>query len=375
MRLRLAKRHREEFVLLARAIKVLGPRNYTALAKFTGLPVETVRYRVKHLLAKAGVRIQAHVDHGKLGLARYWLRLRFADGLDGLSVRFLEQLVVSGCLEHYGRLLPGGDYIAGLGLPPRFERSYRIMLDRLVDMGVLEGYSMHKVSWIRYLSMREDCYDFARGVWSFAWDGLHGRAPEDVSIEEDVLSKPRLDELDLQITAWLQVDALTPISEIARRLGVGYKRVLYHYREHVLKRGIIKRYILRWQGRAGRGNLAYMLVIVRDVSGRELEEVKRTFQRIPFTFFDTYVAGERLYIAYVILPVSYLQGCLSYIWRSLPPVRSRVVTELIDTGCSRAFAIPLELYSDIEGWTFSVSSNLRKLFKLLKVSEKIGGTW
>jgi len=52
--------------------------------------METVRYRIKHLLAKNGVKVQVHVDHGKLGLARYWLRLRFAGGFESLSVRFLE---------------------------------------------------------------------------------------------------------------------------------------------------------------------------------------------------------------------------------------------------------------------------------------------
>lgn len=357
-----------DFTLLARVIKVFGPRNYTALARLTGIPVETVRYRVKHLLVKLGVRVQVHVDHGKLGLARYWLRLRFADGLDGLIVRFLEQLAVSGYLEYYGRILPGGDYVTWLGLPPRFEFSYMAMLDRLVDMGFLERYSMHRLSWIRYLSMREDCYDFRRGVWSFTWDGLQDRTSEDVSIEEDVLPKPKLDELDLHITAWLQVDALTPISDIARRLGVGHKKALYHYREHVLKRGIIKRYILRWQGRAG--STTYMLVMVKDVDGMELEEVKKTFQRIPFTYFDTYVAGERLYTAYLILPISHLHNSLSYIWRSLPGVRSRVFYELIDTGCSKGFAIPLELYRNGEGWTFSVSSNIRTVSNLLEVHAK-----
>lgn len=65
-------------------------------------------------------------------------------------------------LEYYGRLMPKGDYVAWLGLPTSFEFNYRAMLDKLVNLNFIEDYSMHRVNWIRYLSMREDCYDFKR---------------------------------------------------------------------------------------------------------------------------------------------------------------------------------------------------------------------
>lgn len=42
----------EDFTSFMRAIKILGPKNYAVLSKFTGLPVETVRHRVKYLLMR-----------------------------------------------------------------------------------------------------------------------------------------------------------------------------------------------------------------------------------------------------------------------------------------------------------------------------------
>ncbi|MBS7612781.1 hypothetical protein KEJ48_00805 [Candidatus Bathyarchaeota archaeon] len=108
----------EDFTSFVKAIKILGPKNYAALSKFTGLPVETVRHRVKYLFVRKGVGIHIHVDHGKLGLTRYLLRLKFTNDFnEDSSVSFLEHLAKHGYLEYYGRLIPRGDYIVWLGLP------------------------------------------------------------------------------------------------------------------------------------------------------------------------------------------------------------------------------------------------------------------
>jgi len=356
----------EQLSLLARAIKVFGPRSYTTLARVTGLSIQDVRYKVKRQLLSRGLRVQIHVDHGKLGLARYWLRVRFANNVEDENVKLLEHFASSCYLEYYGRLLPKGDYLVCLGLPPNLEKRYRVFLDRLVEMGVFKRYELSRVSWIRYLSMREDCYDFRKEVWHFSWDNLPSRVVDDVSVEEDVISKPKLDKLDLYITAWLQVDASMPIPEIAERLGIQYKKVLYHFREHVLKRGILKRYILRWQGLEGDYSLAYLLVWVKGLTEAELEDVKTVFFRNPFTCFDTYETDRGLYTAYITVPISQLQPCLSYIWRNLPNIRSKISHGFIDTKCSRAFAIPVELYQEDEGWVFNVEKALKGVNRLLK---------
>lgn len=354
----------EDFASFVKAIKILGPKNYAALSKFTGLPVETVRHRVKYLFVRKGIGIHIHVDHGKLGLTRYWLRLKFANDFnEDFNVNFLEYLAKNGYLEYYGRLIPRGDYVTWLGLPTRFEFNYRAMLDKLVDVNFIEDYSMHKVNWIRYLSMREDCYDFKRGVWSFDWNELPNVKSEDISIEEDTFLKPRLDEVDLWIVASLQANALASIQDTAKTLKINYKKILYHFKEHVIKNGIIKKYILTWNGGIYGEKLTYMHVMVKDVDVEGLKLLEKTFSRIPFTFFDTYSTEARLYTAFMLIPIEHLQNCLNFIFKSLPRIRSRVFYELIDINCSKAFAIPLELYNDGQ-WRFNISHIFRKAYEL-----------
>ncbi|MBS7612582.1 hypothetical protein KEJ27_10375 [Candidatus Bathyarchaeota archaeon] len=359
--------------LMARAVKVFGIRNYTALAKATGLSVQNVRYNVRRQLLDRGLRVQVHVDHGKLGLARYRLTCRFANSCEDLNVRLLEQLASSGYLEYYGRLLPKGDYLAWLGIPPSFEVRYKVFLDRLVEAGIFKWYTMSRVGWIRYFSMREDCYDFKSGVWRFSWDCLSNREVEDVSVEEDVVSKPRLDMLDLYITASLQEDASTPIPKLASRLGVHYKRLLYHFRMHVLNGGLLKRWILKWQGGLeGTHSLAYLIFWIGNLSGGELEDAKTVFSRIPFICFDTYEYEGGLYMAYITAPMNQLQQCLIYVWRCLPDIRTRLSYALIDPKCSKAFAIPLELYQSGRGWVFNVEDVFKNVSHMLMSPEKNG---
>ncbi|MEM1558571.1 MAG: hypothetical protein QXK24_09040 [Ignisphaera sp.] len=360
----------EDFASFVRAIKILGPKNYAALSKFTGLPVETVRHRVKNLFVRRSVSIRIHVDRGKLGLARYWLMLKFADDFnEDSSVSFLEHLAKYGYLEYYGRLIPRGGYAICLSLPARFEFNYRAMLDKLVDMNFIENYSMYRVNWIRYLSMREDCYDFKRGVWSFNWNELPNVKSEDISIEEDTFLKPRIDEVDLWIVASLQANALASIQDIAETLKINYKKILYHFKEHVIKNGIIKKYILVWNGGVNGEKLTYMLVMVKDVDVEDLRLLEKTFSRIPFTFFDTYSNDARLYTAFMLMPIEHLQNCLNFIFKSLPKIRSRVFYELIDLNCSKVFAIPLELFIDGQ-WRFNVSHILRRVYELVKTPIK-----
>lgn len=354
----------EDFASFVKAVKILGPKNYTALSRFTGLPIGTVRNRIRYLFIKRGIGIHVHVDHGKLGLSRYWLRLKFSNRLsEEFAIGFLEYLAKCGYLEYYGRLIPRGDYIACLGLPPHFEFNYRAVLDKLVDMNIIENYSMYRFSWIRYLSMREECYDFKRGVWSFDWNNLPNIASEDISIEEDTLLKYRFDEIDLWIVACLQANALASVQDIAEKLKMNYKKVLYHFKEHVVGNGVVKKYILVWNGGIDARKLAYMIITIRDVDSSDLKILEKTFCRIPFTFFDTYSANVKLYTAFIVMPVEHLQECLSFMSKSIPTLRERIFYELIDINCSRAFAIPLELYKNGH-WRFNLSYILERIHKL-----------
>ncbi|RLI28879.1 hypothetical protein DRO58_01110, partial [Candidatus Bathyarchaeota archaeon] len=225
-----------------------------------------------------------------------------------------------------------------------------------------------RMNWIRYFSMRTDCYDFKNATWRFEWDALsRSDRPVAVSIEEDV-QKPRIDKLDLQIAGMLQANSSITMRELARKLGVKYKRLLYHYKEHVLGRGIVKGYIVRWHGdRRWRRPLLYMVVVFHDLSPGEVEEVKEAFQDIPFTWFDAYSTASSVYLAYLVVPAEHLQDMLKYVWRTLPGLKKKIRYGFIDPECSRSYMVPLDPFDERSGWKFSIKTNMNLLHGVLSV--------
>ncbi|RJS74809.1 hypothetical protein CW710_00710 [Candidatus Bathyarchaeota archaeon] len=361
----------EDLRLLASAIRVFGPRNYTAIARVTGLPVETVRYKIRKNLLERGIRVHVHINYGALGLARYWMFLEFSEDWESKAVELLDRLAKDDYMVYFGRIIPWGSFLAFVMLPPKFEAKYRIFLDKLVDMGVLRSYSMARMSWIRYFSMRTDCYDFKNATWQFDWDSLSkSDRPVAVSIEEDV-QKPRIDKLDLLIAGMLQANSSLSIRELARKLGVEYKRLLYHYKEHVLGRGIIKGYIVRWHGdRRWHKPLTRIAAVFHGLSADEAETVKKVFQDIPFTWFDAYSMVSEVYLAYLVVPAEHLQGMLKYTWKALPKLKRKMRYGFIDSECSRSYMLPLKPFDETRGgWRFNIKANVNLLYEVLNVKK------
>ncbi|MCD6443932.1 Lrp/AsnC family transcriptional regulator, partial [Candidatus Bathyarchaeota archaeon] len=315
------------------------------------------------------VKVHVHIDRGALGLARYVMLCDFKDDLEEVADKLLDRLARENYIEFFARLIPWGGFLVLASLPPRFETKYRIFLDRLIDMGILRGYQMFRVNWLRYFSMRVDCFDFKRYCWKFQWDDLSNRdASTIVSIEEDV-RKARIDKLDLRIIGMLQKDSSLSVAEIARQLDVDYKKVLYHFKEHIVGGGLIKGYILRWHGEVkSKNSLTRMIMVLDGLEHSELEAVKEVFQDIPFTWFDSYSRDSGVYMAYLVVPVEHLQGTLKYTWRRLSNTRRKLIYAFIDSECSRAYMVPMEPFVEEIGWTFSIKTSINLLSEILNLN-------
>ncbi|MEM0054529.1 MAG: hypothetical protein QXL89_10120, partial [Nitrososphaeria archaeon] len=56
----------EEMKLIVDSIKKYGPKNISAISRTTGLPIETVRYRIKNQLKEMGIRFHISINYLKL---------------------------------------------------------------------------------------------------------------------------------------------------------------------------------------------------------------------------------------------------------------------------------------------------------------------
>ncbi|MCS7113105.1 MAG: hypothetical protein RMJ00_00995 [Nitrososphaerota archaeon] len=357
---------------IIKAIHIFGPRNYTAIAGITGIPVETVRYKINTQLRNKGVKVYAHIDYGKLGLARYILRLRFNPEIELYASKILDKLAEVGYLYYYGRTIPKWEYICEVALPPGLELKYRIFLDKIMEDGIIERYSMERITSIRYLSMDVNFYDFERRVWNIPLDNGYDidRDGFEISIEEDVCTDPWIDLIDLKIIAWNQVDAYLTPTDIAKRIMCEPKKVLYHYKEHVIKQGIIKRYIVLvgWNYQ----DMRTIIVEFKDVNRDMVDRVRSVMEKIPFVIRDTISEYPITYTSYMLIPTQYIVPILEYIAGRIASLRRNLEYEIIDAKKSQSYTIPYEMYDD--GWMFDLNKTLQIIKEEYSKLTELAGT-
>jgi len=345
-----------------RAIIEIGPRNISEIARRTGLPVETVRYKVKHQLPRMGFSIRAIVNSSKLGLARYWVNLRFSKEYEKLAEQLLDVLSGKGYLTYYSRVLPYGNYYVMLMLPPEMEREYKLFLDLLVDSGVLTTYKMFKLKFFRHFSMRPEYFDFRERKWEFDWKSVETEVSEGdpnriMKIVEEDSERVPFDKIDLLIIKSLQQDATRKISEIAEDLGIHPKTVRYHMLQHVMKRGMVDKYGVFWASGDDREVIWTFFSLVSPVY-EDLRMAEEAFTILPFTIFDAISQQGEIYVAAAAIAAACYVDTLRFINRKTSISDPSALTELsiIDVRATKSYTIPVSAYSEDEGrWVLDLN--------------------
>jgi len=377
--LKAIEKEKDSLSKIIKAMHVFGPRNYTAIARITGIPVETVRYKINTQLRNRGVRVYAHIDYGKLGLARYMLRLKFNPEIEEYASKILDKLAEVGYLYYYGRTIPRWEYVCELALPPELELKYNVFLDKIVKEGIIERYSLKRITSVRYVSMDAEFYDLERGVWNVELNSDYNirRGGLEVSVEEDVCNNPRIDSIDLRIVAWSQVDAYLTPTDIAKRISCDPKKVLYHYKEHIIKQGIIKRYIvlLGCGLKAGQDqNIRMMIVRFENISRDMVDEARRIMEKIPFMIRDSVSAYPVTYTSHLLVPTEHITPILEYISERAASLREKIGYDIINPKKSQSYSIPYEMYDDDIGWRFDLNKTLHAINEILydKLAQPMG---
>jgi len=352
---------------IVETIKRVGPRNVSLISRLTGIPVETVRYKIRRQLIKNGIGGHISVNYSKLGLVRQWLALNFDGKFRDFAPKMFATLSKTGYLIYYGRILPEGTYISIIALPPRLQAQYVEFLDRLMDLGILASYEMDELAWIRHLSMRPEYYDFETKAWKVNWDSLHQSKVIVKKMLDTEVGEPLVDKSDLLILKELQIDSMKPISQIAKGLGLKPKTVRYHYMEHILRRGLITNFIVRWQGSKEDIQRLTLNAFIefRNLTERSLLDLQKAFHRLPFTWFDAVSNNQSLYLAFLSLPVTQYISLLNYLRVSVSAYKFGI--KLVDMSCAQAYTIPYEMFNETQGWVFNPEKTLKALTDVVPI--------
>jgi DNA-binding Lrp family transcriptional regulator len=343
----------EEMKLIVEAIKKYGPKNISAISRTTGLPAETIRYRIKNQLKEMGIRFHVSINYLKLGLVRSWLFLDFSLQVTKIIPEILDLLAKRGYLTYYARVIPHGYYIAIPTIPYSALEKYKNFLDELVRLDILKEYRMTDLQYLKHLSLRSEFYDFTTRTWNIPWSKLdYETKKESTPIQMDYSRVP-IDKIDLLILKEFQINASQSLTSIAKKINVPEKQVRYHYKKHIEEGRIIENYIVRWQADRYQLTNKYILscfIEFSDLTKSDVAYINSILEKFPFTWMIAVSVDRTKMVAQIFMPISQYYDALTFLSDRLYMFKERFKLHIIDYQKAEAYTIPYESWNDNVGW-------------------------
>jgi len=343
----------EEMKLIVEAVKKYGPKNISAISRTTGLPAETIRYRIKNQLKEMGIRFHVSINYLKLGLVRSWLFLDFSLQVTKIIPEILDLLAKRGYLTYYARVIPHGYYIAIPTIPYSALEKYKNFLDELVRLDILKEYRMTDLQYLKHLSLRSEFYDFTTRTWNIPWSKLdYETKKESTPIQMDYSRVP-IDKIDLLILKEFQINASQSLTSIAKKINVPEKQVRYHYKKHIEEGRIIENYIVRWQADRYQLTNKYILscfIEFSDLTKSDVTYINSILEKFPFTWMIAVSVDRTKMVAQIFMPISQYYDALTFLSDRLYMFKERFKLHIIDYQKAEAYTIPYESWNDNVGW-------------------------
>ena len=359
-------------VKIVEAIKSVGPRNCSLISRMTGIPIETVRYKIKRQLLRKGIGFHAVVDYELLGLERHWVTMDFSERFRSRAPRILDVLSKFG-LTYYIRVLPHSSYETMIAIPPSGLEKYKEILSYMASSGVLNLYHIEPLDWVHCVSLRPEYYNFDKGQWDFSWSSLVPLTIRPNPLQRVPNGETKPDMMDLFILKEMQVSSLTHLTTIAKKLGVGPKTLRYHYVQHVREDNLLAGYAVRWSG-ASRNSTGLVILLVRllNVEPNSISGLEKVFFELPFTWQQMYSERGNVFTAILSLPSDQYVNTLSYLASALPQFRGKMETLVLDNKYAMSYTIPYEMFDPVKGWTLDSAAVRAALEQVVGEAEAPG---
>ena len=343
----------EEMKLIVEAIKKYGPKNISAISRATGLPAETIRYRIKNQLKEMGIRFHVSINYLKLGLVRSWLFLDFSLQVTKIVPEILDLLAKRGYLTYYAKVIPHGYYIAMPTIPYSALEKYKNFLDELVRLDILKEYRMTDLQYLKHLSLRSEFYDFTTRTWNVPWSKLDYETKREPSSIQMDYSRVPIDKIDLLILKEFQINASQSLTSIAKKINVPEKQVRYHYKNHIEEGRIIDNYIVRWQADRYQLTNKYILscfIEFSDLTKSDVTYINSILEKFPFTWMIAISVDRTKMVSQIFMPISQYYDALTFLSDRLYMFKERFKLHIIDYQKAEAYTIPYESFNDNVGW-------------------------
>jgi DNA-binding Lrp family transcriptional regulator len=214
------------------------------LAAQLKMPRPSLRYRIKHLNSNFSLYLCGNIYHTYIGLRKVVV---FADARPGYEELLYECLKTNDYWLYVSQCIGALRCLAIYGIPVGKEKEFEGFVSQLQKSNLVHNINFVWSTCIQVINATGAWFDKASEEWSFPWDSwveevqrTQGELPYTLREPEEYIQK--VDWIDIMILKELEKDCTIKLREIAKKLGTSLERVMYHFKNHVIKEGMFEGY-------------------------------------------------------------------------------------------------------------------------------------
>jgi DNA-binding Lrp family transcriptional regulator len=231
-------------VAILEGLALHNPRNMSDLANHLQIPRPSLRYRIKHLRSDFSLNLYGNIYHTNIGLRKVVV---FADAKAGYEELLCECLKTNDYWLYISPCIGALRCVAIYGIPAGREKEFEGFVSQFQELGLVRGIDFIWSTCIQIINATGVWFDETSQEWSFPWDswleevqGNDGELP--FALREPDVYIQKADWIDIMVLKELEKNSAIRLSEIAKRLGTSLERVIYHFKNHVIKEEMFEGY-------------------------------------------------------------------------------------------------------------------------------------
>jgi DNA-binding Lrp family transcriptional regulator len=231
-------------VAILEGLALHNPRNISDLATQLNIPRPTLRYRLKNLHSNFSLNLYGNIYHTFIGLRKVVVS---ADARPGYEELLYECLKTNDYWLYVSQCIGALRCLAVYGIPAGKEKEFEGFISQLQEISLVHSVSFFWSTCVQTINATGAWFDKASEEWSFPWDSwvkeVHRTQAElPYTLKEPDAYVQKADWLDIMMLKELEKDSTIKLTEIAKKLGTSLERVIYHFKNHVLEKGMFEGY-------------------------------------------------------------------------------------------------------------------------------------
>jgi DNA-binding Lrp family transcriptional regulator len=231
-------------VAILEGLALHNPRNLSDLAVQLEMPRPSLRYRIKNLHSNFSLNLYGNIYHTFIGLRKVIVS---ADAKPGYEELLYECLKTNDYWLYVSQCIGALRCLAIYGIPAEKEKEFEGFISQLQELNLVQNVNYFWSTCIQVINSTGVWFDKTSEEWSFPWNSWveevqRTQAELPYTLKEPDAYTQKADWLDIMILKELEKDSTIKMTEIAKKLGTSLERVIYHFKNHVIEKGMFEGY-------------------------------------------------------------------------------------------------------------------------------------